>query len=77
MIFRAKHRGQSTDLVARPAVLDCHVPALDETGIVQASLEARDTESVGFRRPSAKIADHWHRRLLRTCRERSGEGRAA
>jgi hypothetical protein len=46
-MFWAKHRRQSIDLVPRPAILDCHTLALDETSVVQASMESSGTESIG------------------------------
>ena len=65
----SRQGGQSIDLIRRPAILDCHVPALDVTSFSETPSEGSDTDVIGFRRPLAQIADHRHRRLLRARRE--------
>ena len=61
----SRQGGQSIDLIRRPSILDCHVPALDVTSFSETPSEGSDTDVIGFRRPLAQIADHRHRRLLR------------
>src|SRR5262249_41712104 len=69
--------GQSIVLVLRPAILDRHILALDVTAFADALPECgHKTCSVGSRR-TAKEPNHWHRLLLRACRERPRYRRAA
>src|ERR1700730_6048350 len=57
-------------LTERPAILDRHVLALDETGFPQASSECLHQVRGIIRRPGAEIPDHRHRCLLRARGER-------
>ena len=66
----SRQGGQPIDLIRRPPILDCHVPALDVTGFGETPSEASETDLIGFRRPFAQIADHRDDCLLRTRRER-------
>jgi hypothetical protein len=60
-----RQRWQPIVLIFRPAVFNSHVLALDVTGFLQ-PLEKRngDVLVVFISSLSAKVPDHWHRRLL-------------
>src|SRR6266481_371596 len=62
--------GQSVDLVLRPAILDCHILALDVAGFTKALAECGQIACTIDRRPRAtEEPDHRHRRLLRARRD--------
>ena len=54
----------------RPAIFGCHVLALDITGFAEASAESGHLQLFSAGRTAAKEADHPHRLLLRTRRQR-------
>ena len=64
-------------LIFREAVFDGHVLALDIAGFFEAPMERGDKMWVIAGRPGVEEPDHWHRRLLRTRRERPHDRRAA
>jgi len=57
-------------LIFRPAILDGDVPALDESGVVEALPERIDKIFEPGRRRGPEKSDHRRRRLLRPRRER-------
>ena len=70
-------RGRAVVLAVEPVVLHGHVLALDVAGVVE-GLPERSAAVRGFLgRLAADEPNHWHRRLLRVCRERPRRRRAA
>src|SRR5215472_6314980 len=65
-----RHRRQPIKPTPGPAVLDCHVAALDITVFAQPFEKGRQLPLVTLRRISVEKSDHRHRRLLRAHRER-------
>src|SRR5262249_4889865 len=67
---------QSIVLAFRPAIFNLQVLALDIAYLFQSLAERAQTDRVHFTRCVAEEPDHRHR-LLRACRERPRDGRAA
>src|SRR6516165_6617318 len=61
---------QSVGLVLRPAILDCHILALNVAEFTKALVECGQMACAIDRRGAAKESYHRHRRLLRARRER-------
>src|SRR5262245_11466016 len=60
-----------------PAERDAHVLTFDiVAGLLHAQPKCRHVRSRFARRPAAEEPDHWHRRPLRSRRERPGGGAA-
>src|SRR5271169_5992562 len=70
--------GQSIVLAFRPAVFDRQILSLDVAGLAQSLAECGHIRCKLARRGAggAEIADHRHRLLLRTRRDRPGHRRA-
>ena len=64
-------------MAVREAILDRRASTLDEAGLVQPLANGPNSCALGFPGLAAEDADHWHRRLLRTRRERPRDDRAA
>src|SRR5215216_6311588 len=62
--------GQSLGLVVRPAILDCHILALDVAGFTNALPECGQIACTISKRRAAEESYHRHRRLLPPRRER-------
>src|SRR6516165_8898880 len=69
--------GQSVGLVLRPAILDCHILALDVAGFTKALAECGQILCTIGRRRAAKQSYHRHGGLLRARRERPSNRRTA
>jgi hypothetical protein len=67
--FRHQRR-QPIVLTLCPPIFDRHVPALDVTGVTQASVKSGKKLARQFERCEVKKPDHRHRRLLPASRER-------
>src|SRR5262245_2379088 len=63
--------------MARPAVFDRHVLALDVAGVFEALAKSAQAIRQRVRRPAVEQPDHRHRRLLRPRCQRPGDCRAA
>ena len=62
-------------IILRPAKFDRHVATL--AGFVQTFVKPRHQICASFGPAQIENPDHWHTRLLRTCRERPRGGSAA
>jgi len=51
-------------------VFNQNIAAIDETNIAEALTECCDEMDARLKRAVVQKSDHWHRRLLRTHRER-------
>src|SRR5262245_1311110 len=56
---------------------DCHVLTLDIAGVFEALAKCAQPVRYGVGRPAVQKSDHRQRRLLRACRERPRDRRAA
>jgi hypothetical protein len=61
----------------RPTIFDFDVLALDKACVFQALAESTQPFRVSIGRRGVEEPDHWHRRLLRACREWPRRCRAA
>jgi hypothetical protein len=68
---------QSIVLALGPAIFDRDVLPLDVSALLQPLMECCECIGGLARGPTAEKADHRHRRLLRTRRERPRDSRAA
>src|SRR6516162_53335 len=65
------------ELAFGPRTCDCDVSALDVASLLQTIAERGHIKCIAAGRRAVKEPDHWHRRLLRTRRERPRDRRAA
>src|SRR5215469_5958837 len=65
------------ELAFGPRTFDCDVSALDVAGLLQTIAERGHIKCIAAGRRAVKEPDHWHRRLLRTRRERPRSRSAA
>src|SRR5262249_40033792 len=72
----SSQRGQSIELILRPAIFDRDVLTFDVAGFVQASIKRGHAVAAGFERATVQEPDSRHRGLLCARRERP-RGRAA
>ena len=74
--FGDQHR-QPVVLALSPAVFDCNVPTLCETGVIEAAMKCGEIRASLFDRRQVNKADDRHRRLLRARGERPSSRRTA
>ena len=65
-----RQRRQPLKIVVGPAILDCHVLALDKPHLFQTFAECSHAICVTVGRCGVEKSDHRHHQLLRTCHER-------